>query len=90
MNPFALTVRPIVLSPGRPVSITLVHNRGEVTVDGGPLKRMEAGDKVQVDAYGKRLKLVRFSPPERFYQTLREKLGWGMPLVPFPGRRPDD
>ena len=22
--------------------------------------------------------------------TLREKLGWGMPLVPFPGRRPDD
>ena len=49
---------------------------------------MEAGDKVQVDAYGKRLKLVRFSPPERFYQTLREKLGWGMPLVPFPGRHP--
>jgi hypothetical protein len=25
---------------------------------------------------------VRFSPPERFYRRLGEKLGWGRPLVP--------
>jgi NAD+ kinase len=90
MNPFALTVRPIVLSPGRAVTMTLVHEKGEMTVDGGPLRRLQAGDRIQVDAYGRRLKLVRFSPPERFYRTLREKLGWGMPLVPFPGREPED
>jgi NAD+ kinase len=90
INPFALTVRPIVLSPGSAVTITLLRNRGEITVDGGPLKRLQSGDGIEVGAYGKRLKLVRFTPPERFYRTLREKLGWGMPLVPFPGHRPED
>jgi NAD+ kinase len=90
MNPFALTVRPIVLSPGNPVTIALVRNRGEMTVDGGPIRRLRAGDRLQVAAYERRLKLVRFSPPERFYRTLRDKLGWGMPLVPFPDRRPQD
>ena len=88
MNPFALTVRPIVLSPGNPVRIALVRHRGEMTVDGGPIRRLQPGDSLQVEAYGKRLKLVRFGPPERFYRTLREKLGWGMPLVPFPDHRP--
>lgn len=90
INPFALTVRPIVVSPGSAVTITLVRNRGEITVDGGPLKRLQAGDGILVDTYARRLQLVRFTPPERFYRTLREKLGWGMPLVPFPGHRPDD
>jgi len=89
MNPFALTVRPIVLSPGRAVTITLLR-KGLMTVDGGPVKRLQAGDRLHVDAYAKRARLVRFTPPERFYRTLRDKLGWGMPLVPFPGRRPED
>ena len=89
MNPFALTVRPIVLSPGRAVTITLLR-KGLMTVDGGPVKRLQTGDRVLVDAYPKRARLVRFTPPERFYRTLRDKLGWGMPLVPFPGRRPED
>jgi NAD kinase len=72
------------------VTIALVRNRGEMTVDGGPIRRLRAGDRLQVAAYERRLKLVRFSPPERFYRTLRDKLGWGMPLVPFPDRRPQD
>ena len=89
MNPFALTVRPIVLSPGQAVTITLLR-KGLMTVDGGPVRRLQTGDRLLVDAYPKRARLVRFTPPERFYRTLREKLGWGMPLVPFPGRRPED
>jgi NAD+ kinase len=90
MNPFALTVRPIVLSPGNAVTITLVRNRAQMTVDGGPVKRLQAGDQVEIGAYPKRLRLVRFGPPGRFYRTLRDKLGWGMPLVPFPGPKPED
>jgi NAD+ kinase len=89
MNPFALTVRPIVLSPGRAVTITLLRN-GLMTVDGGPVRRLKSGDRLLIDAYSKRARLVRFTPPERFYRTLRDKLGWGAPLVPFPGRRPED
>jgi NAD+ kinase len=90
MNPFALTVRPIVISPGNMVTISLVRNRGQMTVDGGRIRKLKAGDSVEVAAYPKRLRLVRFSPPGRFYRTLRDKLGWGMPLVPFPGPKPED
>jgi hypothetical protein len=28
--------------------------------------------------------MVRFTPPDRFYTLLRQKLGWGLPLVPTP------
>ena len=41
------------------------------------------GDKLRVGAHAKRLKVIRFGPPEDFYRRLGEKLGWGRPLVPL-------
>lgn len=87
MNPFALTVRPIVCTPNRAIRVALPTRGAALTLDGSVHARLRAGDVVAIEAYSKRLQLVRFSPPERFYEILRDKLGWGLPLVPFPGSR---
>lgn len=82
LNPFALTVRPIVFPPGQGLTLELVRNGGLVSVDGGSPVRLEQGDRLCAAANPDRLQLIRFSPPERFYTLLRMKLGWGLPLVP--------
>ena len=84
MNPFALTVRPLVCSPGQAVTVELVRSPGLISVDGGRNRRLQPGDTVRVEVYDRRLQLVRFTPPQRFYHLLKQKLGWGLPLVPSP------
>jgi NAD+ kinase len=84
MNPFALTVRPIVLNPGVHIRIVLPGNAASITTDGYLNWSAEAGDELRVAAYSKRLKVVRFRGPEEFYRLLRQKIGWGAPLVPRP------
>jgi NAD+ kinase len=84
MNPFALTVRPIVLPPGQDISLAIVRGPAEMRVDGARRGRsVETGDTVRCGSHPRRLKVVRFSPPERFYRRLGDKLGWGRPLVPM-------
>jgi len=82
LNPFALTVRPIVFPLRQALTLELVRNGGLVSVDGGTAVRLEQGDRLCAAANPERLQLVRFSPPEHFYTLLRMKLGWGLPLVP--------
>ncbi|HXC78897.1 MAG TPA: NAD(+)/NADH kinase [Candidatus Acidoferrum sp.] len=83
MNPFALTVRPIVFPPGQDISLAVVRGPAEMRVDGARKSNaVETGDSVRCGSHPKRLKVVRFSPPEAFYRRLGEKLGWGRPLVP--------
>jgi NAD+ kinase len=82
MSPFALTVRPIVFAPGQDISLSLVRGPAEMRVDGRLGRDIEIGDVVRCGSHAKRLKVVRFSPPESFYQRLADKLGWGRPLVP--------
>jgi NAD+ kinase len=83
MSPFALTVRPIVFAPGLDISLSVVRGPAEMRVDGVRRGREVAiGDIVRCGSHAKRLKVVRFSPPETFYQRLADKLGWGRPLVP--------
>jgi NAD+ kinase len=83
MNPFALTVRPIVFPPGQDISLAIVRGPAEMRVDGARRGRsVETGDTLRCGPHPRRLKVVRFSPPERFYRRLGEKLGWGRPLVP--------
>ena len=83
MNPFALTVRPIVFAPGQDVTLRLVRGPAEMYVDGAhDGTSVATGDLIRCGAHDHLLKVVRFSPPERFYQRLGDKLGWGRPLVP--------
>ncbi len=84
MNPFALTVRPIVFPPGQDISLAIARGPAEMRVDGARRGRsVDAGDTLRCGSHPRRLKVVRFSPPERFYSRLGEKLGWGRPLVPM-------
>ena len=84
MNPFALTVRPIVFPPGQDITLSLVRGPAEMRIDGGRRSRgIVSGDTVRCGSHPRRLKVVRFSPPEGFYRRLGEKLGWGRPLVPM-------
>ena len=84
MNPFALTVRPIVFPPGQDVALSVMRGPAEMRVDGGRRGRAVAtGDMLKCGPHPKRLKVIRFGPPEDFYKRLGEKLGWGRPLVPL-------
>lgn len=83
LSPFALTVRPIVFPPGRDINLKVVRGPAEMTVDGARRSTIvEQGDLVRCGSHPQRLKVVRFGPPETFYQRLADKLGWGRPLVP--------
>jgi NAD+ kinase len=84
MNPFALTVRAIVFPPGQDISLAIVRGPAEMRVDGSRRSNsVESGDTLRCGSHTRRLKVVRFSPPEAFYRRLGEKLGWGRPLVPM-------
>jgi NAD+ kinase len=84
LNPFALTVRPIVFPPGQDITLTVVRGPAELHIDGARRGRtVETGDIVRCGSHPRRLKVVRFSPPELFYSRLADKLGWGRPLVPM-------
>ena len=82
MNPFALTVRPIVFPPGQNINLSVVRGPGEMRIDGRSGRAVETGDTIRCGSHPRRLKVVRFSPPEEFYRRLGNKLGWGRPLVP--------
>jgi NAD+ kinase len=86
MSPFALTVRPIVVPREQGVTVELPRSAAVASVDGGAVWRLQPEDRIRVAGYERRLRMVRFSPPERFYALLRQKLGWGLPLVPTPVR----
>ena len=84
VNPFALTVRPIVFPPGQDITLAIVRGPAEMRVDGGRRGRaVAAGDIVRCGSHPRRLKAIRFGPAEDFYRRLGEKLGWGRPLVPM-------
>jgi NAD+ kinase len=84
MNPFALTVRPIVFPPGQDITLSVLRGPAEMRIDGGRRGRAVAtGDIVRCGSHPRRLKVVRFGPPEEFYRRLGDKLGWGRPLVPM-------
>ena len=84
MNPFALTVRPIVFPPQQDITLSIVRGPAEMRVDGGRRGRAVAtGDTLRCGPHPRRLKVIRFGPPEDFYRRLGDKLGWGRPLVPM-------
>jgi NAD+ kinase len=84
VNPFALTVRPIVFPPEQDITLSVLRGPAELRVDGGRRGRAVAtGDTIRCGSHPRLLKVVRFGPPEDFYRRLGDKLGWGRPLVPL-------
>jgi NAD kinase len=83
MNPFALTVRPIVFPEHASLSVDLLLGDGTVTADGFLNRNLRQGDCVQVSPYRRALRVIRFGEADRFFERLRVKIGWGTPLVPL-------
>jgi NAD kinase len=82
MNPFVLSVRPIVLTAGEGLVITLHLGDGTLTADGVITHEVSREDSVRVRPYREPLRVVRFGGGQRFFDRLRKKIGWGVPLVP--------
>lgn len=78
ISPHTLTVRPVVDTAQRVYEME-VQNPGEATsavVDGQPLIRLQAFDRVRVEQAEPEFQLIEV-PGHNYYRTLREKLGWG-------------
>ena len=79
ISPHTLTDRPIVVSAGQPVEVSLLQRddtKAEITVDGYPMGDIWPGDKLQISAANNRVTLVH-PPGYDFYEILRSKLFWG-------------
>jgi NAD+ kinase len=76
--PHTLTNRPVVDGAERIYEIVVAKPNAQtsVVVDGRVLCGLEAGDRVRVERARERFKLVEV-PGHSYYDTLREKLGWG-------------
>lgn len=77
--PHALTHRPLVDSADKPYTIRVRRPEGAVvTADGQQLGRLGEDASVTVRRAGVSFRLVKL-PGRTYYQTLRDKLRWGIP-----------
>lgn len=81
ISPHSFTQKPIVLPPSSRVKVQMAtsENRVYVTMDGQTGFHLKENDVVKIKRSSKRLKLVRIAKTS-YFQTLREKLHWGMDL----------
>jgi NAD+ kinase len=79
--PFTLSNRPIVLSPGETVIVTVEEEQRSgvlLTIDGQVTEPLEPGDRVYIKQASFRAMLVA-SGRRAFYNALRTKLAWSIP-----------
>lgn len=81
ISPHSLTQRPLVVSCDTPIRIHVAGSR-EVyaTLDGQVGVEAQPGDYLEVERAPVACRLLQ-APWRDYFQTLREKLGWGEPLV---------
>lgn len=81
LNPHSLFNRAVVLPETARITIRLPSAVGILTADGQVAANLESGAEVEVEAAPHRVDLVRFTPDQGFFELLRQKLRWGLPLV---------
>lgn len=76
--PFALGIRPVILSSEMTIRIDVQQWNEEITliIDGQNHHELQKGGQVLIRRAGRHLKLVR-SPSRDYFEILRGKLGWG-------------
>ena len=80
LNPHSLFNRPIVLPEQSRIVIRLPMAAAILTCDGQQNAQLQPGAEVQV-ASGLRVELVQFDGGRNFFDLLRRKLRWGLPLT---------
>lgn len=80
LNPHSLFNRPIVLPEQSRIVIRLPKAAAILTCDGQQNAQLQPGAEVQV-ASGLDVELVQFDGGRNFFDLLRRKLRWGLPLT---------
>jgi NAD+ kinase len=81
LNPHSLFNRAVVLPETARITIRLPSAVGVLTADGQLAANLEVGAEVEVTVDPHRVDLVRFEPALGFFELLRQKLRWGLPLI---------
>src|SRR3979411_2165567 len=81
LNPHTLFHPPIVLPEQARIILRLPNAKAILTCDGQQNADLDPGAEVQVTAPGLAVELVQFNGGPNFFELLRRKLRWGLPLT---------
>src|SRR2546427_759706 len=81
LNPHSLFNRPIVLPEQARITLRLPSASAILTCDGQQNADLAPGAEVRIAAPGLAVELVQFDRGPNFFELLRRKLRWGLPLV---------
>ena len=81
LNPHSLFNRPVVLPEQAHIAIRLPNASAILTCDGQQNLNLEPGAEVRIAAPGLQVDLVVFNGAPNFFELLRRKLRWGLPLT---------
>src|SRR5207253_3389595 len=81
LNPHSLFNRPVVLPENARVVIHLPNASAILTCDGQQNAALEPGARIEIAAPGLEVQLVQFDKGRNFFELLRRKLRWGLPLT---------
>jgi NAD+ kinase len=80
LNPHTLATRALVVPPGQKIELR-VDEETRLLLDGAVIIAVSTNAVLTCGLDGPLLKVVRTPGTEDFYSQLREKMGWGEPLV---------
>jgi NAD+ kinase len=81
LNPHSLFNRPVLLPERSRIVIHLPSAAAILTCDGQQNAELQTGARVEIAAPGLEVQLVQFDGGRNFYELLRRKLRWGLPLT---------
>lgn len=81
LNPHSLFNRPVVLPESSRIVIHLPSASAILTCDGQQNAALQPGARVEIAAPGLEVQLVQFDGGRNFFDLLRRKLRWGLPLT---------
>lgn len=81
LNPHSLFNRPVVLPEQARITIGVPRAPSILTCDGQQNEQLTPGAEVEVAAPGLAVQLVQFDGGRNFFELLRQKLRWGLPLI---------
>src|ERR1700694_4855669 len=81
LNPHSLFNRPVVLPESSHIAIRLPCASAILTCNGQQTVALQPGAEVRIAAPGLQVDLVQFSGGRNFFELLRRKLRWGLPLT---------
>jgi NAD+ kinase len=81
LNPHSLFNRPVVIPESARVLIRVPTASAILTCDGQQNAALEPGARIEIAAPGLEVQLVQFDGGRNFFELLRRKLRWGLPLT---------